>query len=152
MSKKNIPTTIEEALQSRQPGEITRESQAHSAEDRPERRPLGTTYRLTVPPGLKEQGYEYRYILDRRDRIEMFEGAWWTPVTDPVTKRPFRKASGSGDYLTLYRIKSDIFKEDQIEKAKKPINLLKESAELKRNRHGHEYVPEGHEAVLSIKN
>jgi len=151
MTKKKIPKTLESAINSREPGEVTRETEAHSAENRPDRRPLSQMYRLNIPHGIKEEGYTYRYILDRADRIEMFNGAWWEQVIDPFTKRPIKKASGGGEYLLLYRIKSEFYKQDQIEKAKKPINLLVESAKLKRMKDVHEYIPAGHEAVLTIK-
>lgn len=148
----NPPVDVETAKKARAQKPGNPEIDAHTPKNRPKRRPLSIMYKLDIPSGLKEEGYTYRYILDRAERIERFQNAWWEPVIDPNTKKPFRKASGSGEYLLLYRTKTEYFKEDQIENRKKPINLLTDKAKLTRNADSHEYVPEGHEAVVQIKN
>jgi hypothetical protein len=146
------PVDVATAKKSRAQAAKKAEIEAHSPKNRPTRRPLSSMYRLDIPPGIKEEGYTYRYILDRAERVEMFRGAWWEQVIDPTTKQPFRKASGGGEYLLLYKTKTEWFLEDQIENRKKPINLLADSARLKRNADSHEYVPEGHDAVVKIQN
>ncbi len=127
-----------------------REVEAHAPKNRPKRRPLSTTYRLMLPDGVIEEGYEYRWLLDRVDRIHMFEAAWWQKVVDGKGKA-IRKPAGKGDYLILYRIESKFAKEDREAKQKKTINLLKQKAQIqKADQHSMEYVPEGHEGVLKI--
>jgi len=129
--------------------EPNRVVKAHTPKDRPERRPLSRTFRLDIPAGIREEGYTYRYILNRAERIEMFEGAWWDQVRDERGK-PIRKASGMGEYLLLYKTTTDLFELDLIENRKKPISLLIDKAQLQKDRNSSEYVPEGHEAVLKI--
>lgn len=124
--------------------------EAHEPNNRPKRRPLSRTFRLDIPEGIREEGYTYRYILDRAERIEMYEGAWWEQVRDEQ-QRAIRKASGNGEYLLLYKTITSLFEEDLVENRKKPINLILDKAKLQKDRNSSEYVPDGHEAVLSIK-
>ena len=114
---------------------------------RPPRRPLSTTYKLQLPEGIIEEGYDYRWLLERPERIMQYEAAWWEPVHDDDGKR-IRKPSGGGEYLTLYRIESKYHEEDKAENRKKPINLLHDKALLKKDSDSMEYVPEGHDAVV----
>lgn len=120
---------------------------AHSNKKRPPRRPLSTTYKLSLPEGIIEKGFDYRWILERPERIMQYKAAWWLPVTDDEGEI-IRKPSGSGEYLTLYRIESKYHEEDKIANRKKPINLLVDNAKLNKDRESMEYVPEGHEAVV----
>ncbi len=130
-------------------GATNRVVKAHAPKNRPKRRPLSRTFRLDIPVGIREEGFTYRYILDRAERIEMFEGAWWEQVHDGNGK-PLRKASGSGEYLLLYKTPTHLFEQDLIENRKKPINLIIDKAKLQQDRNSSEYVPDGHEAVLKI--
>jgi len=117
-------------------------------EGRPERIPLTQQFRLSIPTGIKEDGFVYRYIRDSAERVEGFQNAWWVPVVDGYGK-PVRKASGEG-YLLLYKIEEKYYNEDLAEKEKKPINLLVEQAKLRKGRNYSEYVPEGQESVVTI--
>lgn len=113
---------------------------------RPVRVPLSQQFRLTVPTGIKKDGYEYRYIRDSAERVEAFQAAYWEPVHDGIGK-PIRKASGDS-YLLLYRIEEEYYLEDLKAKEKLPINLLVEQAKLKKG--DGEYIPEGQEGVVVI--
>ena len=113
-------------------------------------RPLSQISKLSIPTGIKEEGFEYRWILDKVERIEAFEAAWWEQVKDG-TGRPIQKASGENGYLLLYKIPFKYYEEDVKEKQKLPINLLTEKAKLaKGNKYSNEYIPEGQEGVVVI--
>lgn len=114
--------------------------------------PLSQQLKLSVPSGVKEEGFAYRFIRDKAERIEAFENAWWVPALDGAG-RPIRKASGSGGYLLLYKIEKQYFEEDVKEKQKLPMNALTENAKLsKSDKYSSEYIPEGHEGVVVINN
>jgi len=117
---------------------------------RPTRVPLTQQYKLSIPTGIKEEGFVYRYIRDHAERVEAFEGAWWEPVKDGAG-RPIKKASGNSGYLLLYKIEQKYYDEDQLVKQKRPINLLTENAKLaKSDKYSSEYVPEGQNSVVTI--
>lgn len=127
-----------------------REVEAHANKRRPKRRPLTTTYNLSLPEGILKKGFEYRWILDRPDKILNYEAAWWESVRDDSGK-VIKKPSKGGEYLILYRIKSKYFNEDREINRKRTIDILRESAQLKNDDpNAIEYVPEGHDAVLKI--
>lgn len=145
-------SSVKNALNSSNAVTATPGVKAKTPEGRPARVPLTQQFKLTVPDGVKEDGYAYRYIKDKPDRVEVFEAAWWEPVKDGAG-RPIRKVSGSDGYLLLYRIKQEYFDEDAAEKRKLPINLLTENAKLaKGNQYSKEYIPEGQEGVVVINN
>jgi len=123
------------------------EVEAHTPKDRPKRRPLTTTYKLALPEGVVEEGYKYRWVLDRPDRVMQFQEAWWQVVKDGAGKT-IRKPSGTGEYLILYKIELQYWEEDRDIHRKKNIDLLTEAAKPRRDKDSFEYVPEGHEAVV----
>lgn len=126
-----------------------REVEARKNANRPPRRPLSTAYKLTLPEGIQEEGYQYRWLLDRPERIMTYEAAWWEKAKDGEGK-PIRKPSGNGEWLTLYRIESKYFKEDQKENRKKAMQMLHDRARPTSESQATEYVPEGHEAVIKF--
>lgn len=130
---------------------VSREGKSKQNQKRPERRPLGATKKLIVPDEFREEGYDYRWLMDRPERIHMYKGAWWEQVTDEHGT-PVRVPSGNGEYLTLYKVESKYLQEDRERNRKKNISLIREKAKLQRDQHSHEYVPEGHDAVLKIEN
>ena len=143
-------TKVKQALNSQNTVVDKPDIKAKTPTGRPERVPMVSQFKLTIPKGVKEEGFVHRYIRDSAERIEAFEGAWWTPVLDGAGKT-IKKASGPG-YLLLYRIEEKYYLEDQKEKAKRPINLLVEQAKLKKDKHSNEYVPEGQDSVVTINN
>lgn len=129
----------------------TAKMEGKAPQGRPPRRKLSRTKKLDIPEEVKEEGYAYRWILDRADRREDYEAAWWEPVRDGANKE-VKKASGAS-YLVLYRVEYKYFEEDVRDKQSRPINLLKERAKLaKKDQYSGEYVPEGHEGVVVINN
>ena len=119
---------------------------------RPARFPLTDRFKRSIPAVIREEGYVYRFIRDTTERIEGFESAWWEGVKDGAG-RQIKKASGSGGYLLLYRVEQKYFDEDLAIKRKKPINLLTENAKLAAgDKYSSEYVPEGHNSVVTINN
>ena len=118
-------------------------------EGRPKRVPMSQQFRLSIPSGIEEEGYVYRFIRDTAERVEAFQAAWWKPVNDGLGK-PVRKASGNR-YLLLYKIEKKYYLEDLKKKEEVPINLLKEQAKLVKGSRVPEYVPEDSEAVVVIK-
>lgn len=126
---------------------VKRAVEARQNKARPPRRPLSTTYKLSLPEGILEEGFDHRWILERPERVMQFEAAWWEPVKDDEGKA-IRKPSGGGEWLTLYRIESKYHDQDKKANRQKPINLLVDQAKLTKDRESMEYVPEGHEAVV----
>lgn len=126
-----------------------REVEAHTPKNRPKRRPLTTTYKLALPDGIVEDGFKYRWVIDRPDRVLQFEEAWWQIAKDGEGKT-IRKPSGTGEYLVLYRIEEKYWEEDRDLHRKKNIDLLTEAAKPRKEKDGFEYVPEGHEAVVKF--
>ena len=150
MSKKKIG--VKKALNSKTQIVPNKDIQAQSPKGRPPRRPLSQISKLSIPNGIKEKGFEYRWILEKTERIEAFEAAWWEQVKDG-TGKPVKKASGENGYLLLYKIPFEYYEEDVKEKQKLPINLLTEKAKLtKGDKYSSEYVPEGQQGVVVINN
>ena len=147
MAKK--PEAKTRATRTAQDAVPKREVKAHENKKRPPRRPLSTTYKLTVPEGVIEKGYTYRWLLDRPERVHNYEAAWWEKVLDGEGK-VIRKPSGGGEWLTLYRIESKYYEEDRAANRKKTINLLADKGKLQKTSNATEYVPEGHEAVIKF--
>ncbi len=129
----------------------SRETKARQNKKRPPRRHLGATKKLVVPEEWKEEGFSYRWLMDRPERIHMYEGAWWEKVVDE-NNQPRRVPSGGGEYLTLFKVESKYLQEDRERNRKKNISLIREKAQLQKDRHSAEYVPEGHDAVVKISN
>ncbi len=125
---------------------------AKAPKGRPKRIPLAQQFKLSIPTGIKEDGFAYRYIRDKTERIEAFENAWWVPVKDG-NGRNIKKASGSGGYLLLYKIEKEYYEEDVQEKRKRNIDLLVKEAKLQKgDKYSSEYVPDGQEGVVVINN
>jgi hypothetical protein len=148
-------TSIQEAMENRKNPSVNANEKAHKPVGRPKRIPLSKTSKLELPAGIKEDGYAYRFILNRPERIQMYESAWWEAVMDGEGKnitKPSGNKENRQEHLLLYRTKVEYFEEDLRENRKKPIDLVKENAKLTKGTHSSEYVPEGHEAVVSINN
>lgn len=157
MNEETEGLSIQEAQELRKSPTPQKDVAAHTPNGRPKRRPLSFIKKLGIPPGIeKEEGYVYRYIINSGDRVMMYQGAWWEQVVDGNNK-PVRVHSGNrrdpNEYLLLYRTRAEYYQEDLEENRKKPIDLAVEHAKLKKDDGiSSEYVPEGHEAVISFKN
>lgn len=130
----------------------TKAAKSKSNSSRPARKPLTRSSKLGIPPGVQRDGYAYRWIKDNPQRVSEFEQAWWTVVKDGEGKA-CRVSAGSGEYLILVEQEEKYFEEDRQLNRKRTIDLIGESAKLKKDSGGNtvEYVPEGHESVVSIK-
>lgn len=149
--KKRQATGVKKALNSSNEIVDKPEVVSRAPKGRPDRVPLNQQFRLSIPKGIKEDGFVYRYIRATAERIESFEAAYWEPVKDGAGKQ-VRKASGMS-YLLLYRIEEKFYLEDLKAKEERPINLLVEQAKLKKgNKYSSEYVPEGQQSVVTINN
>lgn len=147
----NEKKSVKKALNSSNETVDRNQSSTGKLKNRPERVPLDHTAKLSIPAGVQEEGFAYRWITDKAERVESFERAWWVAVVDG-NGRAIKKASGDG-YLLLYRIEQKYYEEDVKAKQKLPIDLLVENAKLvKGNKHSSEYVPEGHQSVVTINN
>ncbi len=143
-------TKVKTALSSKTTIVANPDVEAKTPTGRPERVPLAQQFKLSIPAGIKEEGFVYRFIRDYAERVEAFEGAWWEPVKDGAG-RHIRKASGMSGYLLLYKIEQKYYDQDLAIKRKKPISLLTEKAKLsKSDRYSSEYVPEGQNSVVTI--
>ena len=60
----------------------TRENKAHQPKNRPARVPMSAGNKLHVPEGLKKEGFQYYWALDKKGTIQQFEAAYWEKVTD----------------------------------------------------------------------
>ena len=147
----NSKDGVKDALSSKNEVVPTKESQGHDPQGRPARVPLAQQAKLSIPKGLEDPNYAYRFIIDKPERVEAFVAAWWEPAKDG-TGKPIKKPAGNGLTLVLYRTPREYFEEDLREKQKKPIDLLEESAKLdKGNQYSSEYVPQGQQSVVTIK-
>lgn len=144
--------SVKNALNSNTTITASKDAVNKTPEGRPVRIPLVQQFKLDIPEEFRKKGYAYRFIRDEANKIEAYVAAWWEPVRDGMS-RPIKKASGTGGYLLLYRIKQEYFDEDAETKRKLPINLLKEQAKLAAgNKHSSEYVPQDREGVVVINN
>ena len=97
---------------------------AKAPSGRVSRTPMGRRNILTVKG--KEDGFEYRIVNDKNDRVSIFEEAGWEPVRDEtvtIGDKRVEKASsvgsvrmmsvGGGDKGVLMRIPTEFYKEDQ---------------------------------------
>lgn len=143
---------VKKALNSGSKVVSKKEVAGKAPEGRPKRIPLAQQFKLSIPTGIKEDGFAYRYIRDKTERVEAFENAWWVPVLDG-NGRAIKKASGSGGYLLLYKIEKEYYDQDVQEKKKRNIDLLVKEAKIQKgNKYSSEYVPDGQEGVVVINN
>ena len=112
--------------------------------------PLGQRNVLTVTKEDKDPNFEYRWVNDRDDRINMFRDAGWEVDTrreglqtgDPNVGKdtgragtPVTKSVGGGKVAYLMKIPKEYYEEDQQAKAAK-IDEMESDLKLEKDKKG----------------
>ena len=123
---------------------VAQTRQAQSIEARPKRVPVGTRNVLTVK--VRDPAYEYRFVNDLEDRIQMFKEGGWEVVTEDSQigdksvsdssqiSSAQTKAVGNGITAVLMRIRKEWYDEDIANQLKKVRRLHSELMEDARNK------------------
>jgi len=108
---------------------------------RPERVPMGQGQKLVAPP---RAGYQRYWAIDRDGELDSFLAAWWTFVEDSEGNR-IKKPAGKGFTHYLMEIDQETYDEDMAKQQNMVTDALRKSAATASD----EYVPMGHEDVLT---
>ena len=122
----------------------TRENKAHQPKNRPARVPMSAGNKLHVPEGLKKEGFQYYWALDKKGTIQQFEAAYWEKVTndkgDAITV-----PAGDGEVHYLMEIEKIYYDEDIAAQQKRNIDATQNQAQTLGEE---EYVPLGSKSVV----
>jgi hypothetical protein len=111
-----------------------RDSKSNSA--RPARVPMQSGGKLTVPEGIKEEGYFYYWALDRNGMIERLQAAYYEPVLDSRNEQ-ITVMAGGGSKHYLMRLPMEYYNEDMEAQQSKIDAAMNKDIKLKKG----EYSP-----------
>ncbi len=124
--------------------ERNRKAKAHGSEGRPARIPMSAGGKLNIPEGLKQEGYQYYWQVDRPGILEQMERAWWEKVKDERGDH-VTVPGGSGETLYLMHIEQKYYDEDMKTQQKRNIDATAKQAQALGDE---EYVPMGKKDVV----
>jgi hypothetical protein len=117
----------------------SRTEQAHSSKQRPARIPMTGGNKLTIPPHLIKDGFQYYWGIDQKGMIEQMEGAYWEKVLDSDGKA-LTVPAGNGETHYAMCIEQKYYDEDMARQQKQNIETTNRTAQALGE---DEYVPEG---------
>jgi len=143
------PAKSPKVAKNSQPAEQSRAEKA----TRGPRVPMGAGGRVAVPKPIvdeiKAKGYVPRMCLDDGEgRIDQYVGAYWEFYLD-ADGHKFTRPAGSGRTHILMMLPRKYKEEDDALKRQKNNAILASKAKLEKGPGFQEYVPEGHEYVVS---
>lgn len=128
--------------------EITREKRGpgrpkagESRAERPKRIPIGQGQKLVAP---ERKGYQRYWALDTEGQLDQMLAAWWDFVLDSEGRK-VTSPGGNGKTHYLMEIEEQYYKEDMEKQQAMVTDALRDSVKT----NGNEYVPNGHEDVLT---
>ena len=120
-------------------GNQSREDKAHGNKQRPARIPMSAGNKLHVPEGIKKEGFQYYWAVDRKGLIEQMEAAWYEKVKDE--RGDFITVpAGGGEMHYLMCVQQEYYDEDIAAQQKQNIDTTAKQAQSLGE---DEYVPMG---------
>lgn len=121
----------------------SRDEKAHGSNKRPARVPMTGGNKLTIPPHLIKEGFQYYWGIDQKGMIEQMEAAYWEKVLDHDNK-PLTVPAGNGETHYAMRIEQKYYDEDMARQQKQNIETTNKTAQALGEE---EYIPQGHTQV-----
>lgn len=122
----------------------SRSTEAHGNKSRPARIPMSAGGKLVIPEGLKKEGFQYYWQVDRPGILEQMERAWWEKVKDERGEH-VTVPGGGADTLYLMHIEKKYYDEDMENQQKRNIDATAKQAQALGEE---EYVPMGSKSVV----